>query len=128
MSGGPVIRITCPLLTIGYPIARPALPAKCPKRRDRRDVTPISSKERAMPQIAVINESTIITDAAVQDMLAAFDHQWNNDLVPVWGVDAASFHFTPKGQKPVAGSWWLAFLDNSDQAHALAYHDLTNEG
>ena len=27
-----------------------------------------------------------------------------------------------------AGSWWVVFLDNSDQAGALAYHDLTNEG
>jgi hypothetical protein len=95
---------------------------------DRREVAPIFSMERAMPQIAVINESTVITDAAVQDMLAAFDQQWNQDLVPVWGVDAASFHFTPQGQKPIPGSWWLAFFDNSDQAGALAYHDLTNEG
>ncbi len=81
-----------------------------------------------MPQIAVINESTVITDAEVQSMLAAFDQQWNKDLVPVWGVDAATFHFTPKGQTPAVGSWWLAFFDNSDQAGALAYHDLTNEG
>ena len=29
---------------------------------------------------------------------------------------------------PPAGSWWCVFLDNSDQADALAYHDLTNEG
>jgi hypothetical protein len=31
-------------------------------------------------------------------------------------------------QPPPSGSWWLVFLDNSDQANALAYHDLTNEG
>jgi hypothetical protein len=24
--------------------------------------------------------------------------------------------------------WWVVFLDDSDQADALAYHDLTNEG
>jgi hypothetical protein len=29
---------------------------------------------------------------------------------------------------PAPDSWWLVFLDNSDQAGALAYHDLTNEG
>jgi hypothetical protein len=81
-----------------------------------------------MPQIAVINESTAITDADVQIMLPAFDQQWNSDLKPVWGVDDATFTFVPKGQQPAAGTWWIVFLDNSDQAGALAYHDLTDEG
>ena len=43
-----------------------------------------------MPQIAVINESTAISDADVQKMIPAFDQQWNKDLRPVWGVDAAT--------------------------------------
>ena len=81
-----------------------------------------------MPQIAVINESTAIADADVQKMLPAFQQQWNQDLAPVWGVDPATFTFIPKKQMPAAGSWWLVFLDNSDQAGALAYHDLTNDG
>jgi len=81
-----------------------------------------------MPQIAVINESTAISDADVQNMLPAFDEQWNKDLLPVWGVDAATFTFVPKGQTPASGTWWVVFLDDSDQANALAYHDLTDEG
>ncbi len=81
-----------------------------------------------MPQIAVINESNAIGDGDVQAMLDAFEQQWNKDLLPVWGVDAASFTFTAKGAQPAAGSWWLVFLDDSDQAGALAYHDLTNDG
>ena len=81
-----------------------------------------------MPQIAVINESTAIADADVQKMLPAFAQQWNKDLAPVWGVDAATLTFMPKNKMPAAGSWWLVFLDNSDQADALAYHDLTNDG
>ncbi|HYZ42034.1 MAG TPA: hypothetical protein VE687_15660, partial [Stellaceae bacterium] len=81
-----------------------------------------------MSQIAVINESTAISEADVQKMIPAFDQQWNNDLRPVWGVDAASFTFIPKGQMPPTGSWWCVFLDDSDQAGALAYHDLTNDG
>src|ERR1700730_9576644 len=87
-----------------------------------------ASEEPAMPQIAVINESTASTDADVQKMLPAFAQQWNNDLAPVWGVDPATFNFIPKNQMPAAGSWGLVFLDNSDQANALAYHDLTNDG
>ena len=81
-----------------------------------------------MAQIAVINESTQITAAEVQAMLPAFTQQWNKDLLPIWGVDTAAFQFVPKGKRPESGTWWLVFLDNSDQAEALAYHDLTNEG
>jgi hypothetical protein len=36
-----------------------------------------------MPQIAVINESTDITDAEIQSYLPAFGQQWNQDLLPV---------------------------------------------
>jgi hypothetical protein len=81
-----------------------------------------------MLQIAVVNESTVISDADVQAMVPAFGQQWNLDLQPVWGVGEASFTFVPKSQSPAAGTWWVVFLDDSDQAGALAYHDLTNEG
>ena len=81
-----------------------------------------------MLQIAVINESTASADRDVQNMIPAFNTQWNNDLNSVWGVGAATFVFNPKRQSPPPGSWWVVFLDNSDQANALAYHDLTNEG
>ena len=81
-----------------------------------------------MPQLAVIDKSTAIVDADVQKMLPAFTQQWNKDLLPVWGVDPATFTFVPKSKKPASGAWWLVFLDDSDQADALAYHDLTNEG
>jgi hypothetical protein len=81
-----------------------------------------------MTHIAVINESTAVADTAVQKMLPAFQTQWNQDLNTVWGVGQADFTFVPKGTTPAAGTWWVVFLDNSDQANALAYHDLTNEG
>jgi len=71
-----------------------------------------------MLQIAVINDSTAISDAEIHKMLPAFDQQWNNDLQNVWGLTSASFQFLNKGQTPDAGSWWLVFLDNSDdRAH-----------
>jgi hypothetical protein len=84
-----------------------------------------------MLQIAVINESTatnLLTDGDVQKMIPAFDTQWNKDLDSTWGVGSAQFGFVPKGKKPPGGSWWVVLLDDSDQANALAYHDLTNEG
>jgi hypothetical protein len=81
-----------------------------------------------MPKIAVINESAGISDSEIQAMLPAFGRQWNTDLRSIWGVDEASFTFFAKDVKPPSGSWWLVFLDNSNQADALAYHDLTDEG
>src|SRR5262245_22981287 len=85
-------------------------------------------QETLMLQIAVINESTAITDSNVQHMLPAFTQQWNKDLGQVWEVEEATFTFVPKGQAPAAGTWWVVFLDDSDQAGALSYHDLTNDG
>ncbi len=81
-----------------------------------------------MLQIAVINESTVAADADIQKMIPAFTSQWNRDLNSVWGVGEAGFSFVVKSKAPPAGSWWVVFLDDSDQAGALAYHDLTNEG
>ena len=81
-----------------------------------------------MLQIAVINELTAIGDTDVQKMLPAFTQQWNKDLLPIWGVDNAALTFVPKSKKPAPRTWWVVFLDDSDQANALAYHDLTNEG
>jgi hypothetical protein len=81
-----------------------------------------------MPHIAVLNQSTAIGDADIEKMIPAFSHQWNKDLRPVWGIDAATFGFVPTSRKPPKGSWWVVFLDDSDTADALAYHDLTDEG
>jgi hypothetical protein len=83
-----------------------------------------------MPQIAVINEVTVsgFSDADAQAMMPAFTQQWNKDLQSIWGVDNATFTFFPSGKQPPAGTWWLVFLNDSDQAGALAYHDLTNDG
>jgi hypothetical protein len=82
----------------------------------------------SMPQIAVINESTTAANRQIQAMLQALTSQWNVDLKSIWGVDSATFTFLRNGQAPPGGAWWVVFLDDSDQADALAYHDLTNEG
>jgi hypothetical protein len=81
-----------------------------------------------MPNIAVINESTVISNADVAKIVNALLVQYNRDLAPIWSLEKAAFHWIPKGHNPAAGAWWLVFLDDSDQAGALAYHDLTNDG
>ena len=81
-----------------------------------------------MLQIEVINEATGIGDSEIQRMLPGFTKQWNGDLQRIWGVEDATFQFLPAGQAPPVDSWWVVFLDNSDDPRALAYHDLTNDG
>src|SRR5262245_16127811 len=82
-----------------------------------------------MPNInvAVINASTAVDDNIVRQCVPAFQKQVHEHLAPSWGVDADLTFFTAS-QQPPAGYWWLVILDNSDQAGALGYHDLTDEG
>jgi hypothetical protein len=78
-------------------------------------------------QVGVINESTVLSDEEVRAAVAVLQRQVSEQFAPVWGVDA-TVAFVPAGSTPIKGSWWLVVLDNSDQAAALGYHDLTNEG
>ncbi len=78
-------------------------------------------------QISIINESTVLADKDVVPVVAALQKQVTNDFGPVWGT-AAQLTIVPKGNQPPSGSWWLVLLDDSDQANALGYHDLTTEG
>jgi hypothetical protein len=78
-------------------------------------------------KIAVINDSTVLTDTEVAKAVGPLQKQIDRDAGPVWGI-SAQLRFVPKGMQPTADEWWLAVLDNSDQAGALGYHDLTNKG
>lgn len=81
-----------------------------------------------MPRISVLNESTVVTDAEIRKMLPAFKKQWNGDLKPIWGVDTVSFTFVANAVRPEAGTWWLVFLDDTQQAGVTGLHDLTSDG
>jgi hypothetical protein len=78
-------------------------------------------------QISVINASTVLTDNEVSPVVATLQKQVTNDFRPPWGVDA-ELNFIPTGATPPANTWWLSILDDSDQAGALGYHDLTPDG
>ncbi len=80
-----------------------------------------------MTDIAIINESTVASDAEVIAAVNAIATQIARDYAPIYGMGAQA-HFVPKGGPLGADQWWLAVLDNSDQANALGYHDLTNAG
>ncbi|MGA8432720.1 MAG: hypothetical protein WB729_23035 [Candidatus Sulfotelmatobacter sp.] len=84
----------------------------------------ISHPQVAPIQIAVINESTVLKDADVLPVINALQQQVTDDFRPIWGVDA-ELKMIPKSTPPPDTAWWLVMLDDSDQAGALGYHDLT---
>lgn len=77
--------------------------------------------------IAVVNACTVLTDNQISASVPDLQTQVRRDFAPVWGIDA-DLAFVPKGGTPPPDAWWLVILDNSDQAGALGYHDLTQEG
>jgi hypothetical protein len=77
--------------------------------------------------VAILNRSTVLSDDQLQPVVAALQTQVHRDWAPVWGNDA-DLSFVPAGTQPAPGSWWLVILDDSDQAGALGYHDLTTGG
>lgn len=94
-------------------------------RMEGRDL--MEERKHKMVTIAVLNDSTVLTDAQVQPVVAALQKQVTNDFCPAWGLAAPTLMFIPKGQIAPAGAWQLVVLDNSDQAGALGYHDITPE-
>jgi len=78
-------------------------------------------------QIAVVNNYQPITDSQVSEVTAALQSQVHNDFAPLWGIDADLTYY-PAGQQPPATAWVLGIFDDSDQAGALGYHDLTQQG
>lgn len=78
--------------------------------------------------ISVMNQSTVVTDDGVKSMIPALQTQWNRDLAPVWNLEPMSMTFIEKTGVPDHADWWMVFLDDSNQAGALAYHDLTSAG
>jgi hypothetical protein len=79
-----------------------------------------------MIKISVINESTVVADADVQRCVDALQIQLSRDFAPIWGI-AAQLNFHPS-KIAAPGTWQLVILDDSDQADALGYHELTADG
>jgi hypothetical protein len=78
-------------------------------------------------KIAIINESHDVADRDVAPLVAALQRQVTEHFAPAWGVPA-DLRFVPKGGLPHPGEWWVVLLDDADQAGALGYHDVTDQG
>ena len=72
--------------------------------------------------IAIVNRSTVVTDADLLSVIPALQMQISRDFLPYWGADAL-LSFVGSGQTPPAGDLWQCLvLDNSDEAGDLGYH------
>jgi hypothetical protein len=77
--------------------------------------------------ITVVNRSTLVTDSDVQLMTRACATQLKYHAAPAWGrlpipvVYAASEAVAPPG------SWVIGIFDDSDQAGALGWHDISSD-
>jgi len=79
----------------------------------------------ANPIIAVVNVSTVLTDAQIDNALPAIQAAITSDFAPIWDATATIVRI-PKGSAPPVGAWVCTISDTSDQAGALAYHTVTN--
>jgi len=81
----------------------------------------------AVDDIAFVNESTVVDDAEAEKIMQALQIQADRDFKPIWG-QSTKLTYIQKGCKNPKNMAWLALMDDSDQAGALGYHDLTNDG
>lgn len=77
--------------------------------------------------ISIFNASTVASDAQLAPIVKALQIQVLLHFAPVWGRGAI-LKYVPKGATPNPNDWQLGVFDNSDQAGALGYHDITAAG
>lgn len=78
--------------------------------------------------IVVQNQATVVTDDQVKAIVPALQMQLDRDFCPAWGLGLFHLEFRAKGATVVKGEWQFLFLDNTSDASALGYHDLTANG
>lgn len=81
----------------------------------------------SLPMIAVSNASTCLSDEQVEAVLPSLQKQVSNEFKAYWDLDC-TLSFLPKNASLTPGWWQVAVLDDPDQAGALGYHELTNQG
>ncbi len=96
-------------------------------RHPKKSKSIIQGSSMTISNIALTNESTVLTDDQVAATVPDLQTQVVRDFAPAWGFDA-KIVFVPKTQTLPDGFWQLVVLDDSDQAGALGYHDLTPAG
>jgi hypothetical protein len=77
-------------------------------------------------RVAVINRSTLLASEEAGGVTDALRKQVQRDYANGWEIGSeVAVDLT---EAAADGAWQLVLLDDSDQADALGYHDLTQEG
>ena len=79
----------------------------------------------SVPTISIINYSTVVKDAEVQEAIVSIQTQINRDFAPIWGMNA-NLIFVNKFKNPPINTWVMHILDNTDQINAIGYHTVSN--
>lgn len=85
-----------------------------------------TSNVNILGTVAVVNQSTTDSDAAVQSWINAVKIQADRDISRFWG-GSVDFQFVGKANPPPA-DWYCIVTDNADVAGALGYHDVAANG
>lgn len=73
------------------------------------------------PVIDVVYKATVPMKTPLKSLVAALQKQITRDVKPVWGVNCK----LRISSKVHSNNWGLVFLNDSDEANALGYHDVT---
>ena len=76
--------------------------------------------------IAVINESTLVTNDQVNLMCQAMQTQLNLHVLPAWNMKAGTVTFYADKKKVPGYAWLVSILDDPTIANALGYHSEDN--
>ncbi len=77
--------------------------------------------------IAVINQSTMVSNADVATMCQAIQTQLNLHVLPAYNMKSVTVAFYADASKTPGYAWLVSVLDNSTQAGALGYHSEDND-
>lgn len=77
--------------------------------------------------IAVINQSTLVTNDQVNTMCQAIQVQLDLHVLPAWNMKAGTIKFYANAATVPGYAWVVSMLDNSTQAGALGYHSLDSD-
>lgn len=77
--------------------------------------------------IAVINESTLVTNDQIDIMCKALQIQLDLHVLPAWNLKGGTIKFYSDKSKIPGYAWVVNMLDNSTQAGALGYHTEEND-
>jgi hypothetical protein len=84
---------------------------------------PTPTPVNIMGTVAVVNNSTNVTDATIKKWIDAVKIQADRDISKWWGY-SVDFVQVAKGALIPKSDWYCGFFDNSDVAGAAGWHDV----